>query len=107
MSTADKLDERDNKVLEEKIQQIELSIVEGFTGLRAQHESLSNNLDTFAKNQEKIVKSIYGNGQEGLITKIARIDTKHKYLWSLLATVCGLELTLFVVYARMIMPAIA
>lgn len=96
----DTQDRRDNRVIEEKIQQIELSIVEGFTSLKSQHEALSGSIDLVSKNQEKIVKSIYGNGQEGLITKIARIDTKHKYLWAFVSMVGGVHLTILGIWLK-------
>lgn len=73
--------------IRDDLHKLELKIVEGFTTLRADHESLRKDLISRQEVQDKMVGTIYGNGQEGLITKVANITQKQKAIWATLTSV--------------------
>lgn len=53
----------------EQLTQLRIDLAEGFSGINTQ-------LVTIHNNQQRMIDSIYGNGKEGLITKVAKADTR-------------------------------
>lgn len=71
--------------LADKISRIEVAVVKGFAEANAQHRFSNAAIDDIKKYQQDIFHVIYGNGKEGLITKIARISQKISIVWGSLA----------------------
>ena len=86
--------------LADKLHEVELTIASGFAQIHSTHDKVTDDLALVAKNQDRIVKSIYGNGQEGLLTKVARISQSQKWLWSFCASAVGLQLGLVAFYLK-------
>lgn len=67
-----------------KLHKLEIKITEGFTTLKGQHEALSGTIGEIKEDQTKLVETIYGNGKEGMLTKLAKISDKQTIIWSLI-----------------------
>lgn len=90
-----KMERRESHIeIADKIARIEVALVKGFTESTAHHESTSRYITELKKDQERIMHSLYGNGQEGLVTKIAKISQRVNILWFVVVSVCGAYLTL-------------
>ena len=70
----------------EQVTQLRIDIAEGFTGINTK-------LVIIQDNQQRLIDSIYGNGKEGIITKVARVETKQaifsRMIFSLIVTFMG------------------
>ena len=78
-----------------KLHKLELKITEGFTTLKGQHEALSGTIGEIKEDQEKLVETIYGNGKEGMLTKLAKISDKQTIIWTLIVLLGTLHLSGF------------
>lgn len=83
-----------------KLHKLEIKITEGFTTLKGQHDALSDTIGEIKDDQDKLVDTIYGNGKEGMLTKLAKISDKQTIIWSLiilLGTIhmSGMDITSF------------
>ena len=67
-----------------KLHKLEIKITEGFTTLKGQHEALSGTIGEIKEDQDKLVHTIYGNGKEGILTKLAKISDKQTIIWTLI-----------------------
>ena len=93
---------QDYRDLQGELKRIELQIVEGFTGIKGQHDSLGKDISALTESQAKVFKSIYGNGVEGLLTRVAKIEQRITLIWSIFATIATAHLGLVMWFARSI-----
>lgn len=86
--------------VKDELKRIELHIVEGFTSIKGQHDSLSKDIAALTESQSKVFKSIYGNGVEGLLTRVAKIEQRITLIWSIFATIAVAHLGLVMWFAK-------
>ena len=80
---------RSYKELDSKFQNLHLEIVKGFTEIKGHHESISKELLEIKKHQKSINDTVYGNGQEGLVTKVAKLKQKQNIAWTIIGAIGG------------------
>ena len=76
-----------------KLHKLEIKITEGFTSLKGQHNALSSIMEEIKDDQNKLVETVYGNGKEGMLTKLAKISDKQTIIWSLMVMLATLHLS--------------
>lgn len=74
--------------IRDDIHKLELKLVEEFAFLKAGHEAIRKDLVSRQETQDKIVGTLYGNGQEGLVTKQARINQRLTLVSAAVGAVC-------------------
>lgn len=67
-----------------KINNMELTLATGFSEMRAQHVLLNRDLSVVSAQQTRIFESLYGNGHEGIITKVAKINQRVAIIWTVM-----------------------
>ncbi len=83
--------------LSDKIARLEVCIVRGFAETTATNNNVNRIVEDLKKESEMVIHCLYGNGQEGLTTKVAKIHQKVNILWGL-CWVAGTSLTAIMAY---------
>lgn len=79
-----------------KVNDLEVSIVEALSEIKAQHNSHEAWLEDIKESVERVEHAIYGNGKPGLVEHVAVQNHKIKTIWGLV-TAIGSALLLLVV----------
>ncbi len=82
------MDSTEAKEIREDIHKLELKLVEEFAFLKAGHETIRKDLENRQATQDKILSTVYGNGQEGLVTKVAKQGQRLMLVNASVGTVC-------------------
>ncbi len=73
----DDMERRESHIeLADKIARLEVCIVKGFAESTSQKEHTNHIIGELKADTERLIYSLYGNGQEGLITKVAKIHQR-------------------------------
>lgn len=79
--------------LSDKLQTLELQIVQGFSELKVHHTGIQAAIKQLGKGQQRLSEALYGNGKEGLITTVAKIMQRQNVMWGILATIGAAHIT--------------
>ena len=70
------------EVLGEKMHELELTLVEGLAKINSSHRAQTEAMQAIVKTQDKLVDSLYGQGDDGLLPKIAGVAAAQRLIWS-------------------------
>ena len=68
----------------EQIGRIEVSLAREFATITGAHKNMNACINDLKKESEQVIHCLYGNGQEGLTTKIAKINQRLSIIWALM-----------------------
>lgn len=60
--------------------EVELQIFDKISKLESHYEVICNNLEHINRSQQKLLDAVYGNGKEGLKTRVTKIEVKNSAL---------------------------
>jgi len=81
----------------DKITRIEVCLAKEFADISGQHKSMMGNINDLKKESEQVIHCLYGNGQEGITTKIAKMNQRLGIMWALLWS-AGIGLSAMLAY---------
>lgn len=68
--------------LADNLNRLEVAITRGFTESNSAHESTKKEIESLTKSHERISHAVYGNGKEGLITVVAKLQQRvNTFMW--------------------------
>lgn len=67
--------------LADKIARIEVAIAKGFAEGSSFQKDVERNVADLRKDMEQVIHCLYGNGKEGMITKMAKMNQKLSIMW--------------------------
>lgn len=79
--------ERRTSDLETKVLDLQLTSAKGFAEVAQSCDSIKMELLKMGNQQDKIFKLLYGNGEEGIVTKIGKLDQKQNIVWAIFSAV--------------------
>lgn len=68
----------------DKISRIEVCLAKEFAEIAGQHKNMNYSISNLMKESEQVIHCLYGNGQEGITTKIAKINQRLSIMWAML-----------------------
>ena len=78
--------------LDDRLRSLEVAIAAGFAELGEGHKALGKEIEDLGEVQDRILKCLYGNGREGLVTTVAKVKQKQHWILAMLggsATIIG------------------
>tara|TARA_R110000772_G_scaffold184459_4_gene295483 strand:- start:6762 stop:7064 length:303 start_codon:yes stop_codon:yes gene_type:complete len=92
------MDSSKEEVLGERIHELELTLVEGFAKINATHKAHTQAMDIIVKTQDQLVDNLYGQGDDGLLPKIAGVAAAQRLIWSCIGGLGMVNMTLMVAH---------
>lgn len=84
-----------NRSSDIQIAHLEIKMMDQFNALNTHNSVLAEQMTNLTTIQTKLLETVYGNGKEGLLTKVAKFESKQAIIITLVlalfATVAGLQ----------------
>lgn len=86
--------------LESKVQGLQVTSAKGFAEVNNSCNHLKDELRKISEQQDKIFKLLYGNGREGLVTSIAKLNQKQGIVWTIFGVIGAAHMTFLTMAAN-------
>lgn len=84
------------KELLQKVNELEISIVEALSEIKAQHALHEQSFEEIKDTLERVEHAIYGNGKPGIIENVAVQNQRIKTIWGLITGIAAALLAIII-----------
>lgn len=86
--------------LERKVSELQVSTAKGFADVCNSCDHLKQELCKISTQQDKVFKLLYGNGKEGMVTSLAKLNQRQGIIWTIFGAIGAAHMTFLTLAAN-------